>query len=560
MKLAHQCCLGMVALLGLLLCCESSLAQEKKPAAIVPAEKLPEGWDEIDQRLVFLMVKLANVETSLEAVEKALSGGSSQQTKKTSEARRAEDANEKMNQKGGGPVHWSVFYGRTAEKFFYHPTDRNSTYHTTTVLSPQPPANDNQTAPGIPSRQGLPVHQRPPQFDYIYRSNETTKARAEQEIAKLRNKQEALQERRQRLELEQSALWCEIAFRAVAHFDLHKKPLLRFEPLADAADRESKQRAEVLKTAAGFLRVSLSIIDAAEKDQTRTFRTIKATVSTARDKLDDAWLLQGIDVTDKKSTEGKFAALAKRLTDVSKNLSDSHQAAAEGDREKDRMRKEAFRELLQESLINYAQVVLALNEMFGVMIDEGKYKPDLEKPVVMLATDIRIGGGSKKKSRELAAWVFAQGGKIEIDGEKSEISSPADLPAGDFTITTVDFDGCKLFGDDDIARIVEFTEIKSLILRCTAITNRGLIPVSRLSSLEFIRIGFTNVTDDGVVYLNKLTELRYLGLAGTKVTDAVLPRLLSNMTKLESIDITGSKISAAAVKKACPNCEIIRPK
>ena len=374
----------MVALLGLLLCCESSPAQEKKPPAIVPAEKLPEGWDEIDQRLVFLMVKLANVETSLEAVEKALSGGSSQQAKKTSEAKRAEDANEKMNQKGGGPAHWSVFYGRTAEKFFYHPTDRNSTYHTTTVLSPQPPANDNQTAPGIPSRQGLPVHQRPPQFDYIYRSNETTKARAEQEIAKLRNKQEALQDRRQRLELEQSALWCEIAFRAVAHFDLHKKPLLRFEPLADAADRESKQRAEVLKTAAGFLRVSLSIIDAAEKDQTRTFRTIKATVSTARDKLDDAWLLQGVDVTDKKSTEGKFAALAKRLNDIASNLSDSHQAAAEGDREKDQLRKDAFRGLLQESLINYAQVVLALNEMFGVMIDAGKYKPDLEKPVAVL--------------------------------------------------------------------------------------------------------------------------------------------------------------------------------
>ena len=142
-------------------------AQDKKKdadkkAPIAPAEKLAEGWDEIDERLIFLMVRLANTETSLEAVEKTIAASSRKQSVKLGDAKRSIGANEKMDHKGGGPMKWSQFYGTTAEKFFYHPTDRNSTYHTVTVLSPQPPQNDNQTAAGIPSRQGLPVHQRLP--------------------------------------------------------------------------------------------------------------------------------------------------------------------------------------------------------------------------------------------------------------------------------------------------------------------------------------------------------------------------------------------------------------
>ena len=38
-------------------------AADKKPT-IAPAEKLVEGWEEIDERLIFLMVRLANTVTS----------------------------------------------------------------------------------------------------------------------------------------------------------------------------------------------------------------------------------------------------------------------------------------------------------------------------------------------------------------------------------------------------------------------------------------------------------------------------------------------------------------
>src|SRR5207237_1011388 len=79
-------------------------------------------------------------------------------------------------------VRWQDFYGRTAEKFFYHPTDRNSTYHTETVLT-QRPQKDASGEGGVPAAQGVPAHQRPPQFDYIYRANTDAQKQAEAEVA-----------------------------------------------------------------------------------------------------------------------------------------------------------------------------------------------------------------------------------------------------------------------------------------------------------------------------------------------------------------------------------------
>jgi len=75
---------ALVTVVGLL---SISQAQDKKKdgdkkAPIAPAEKVAEGWDEIDQRLIFLMIRLANTETSLEAVEKNIAASSRKQSVK----------------------------------------------------------------------------------------------------------------------------------------------------------------------------------------------------------------------------------------------------------------------------------------------------------------------------------------------------------------------------------------------------------------------------------------------------------------------------------------------
>ena len=363
------------------------------PAPIAPAEKPADGkWDEIDQRLIFLMVRLANLESSLDAVNAAIGKTNLKVTGKKSEAKRAEGKNDEMDKKGGGPMHWSQFYGTTAS-FFYHPTGRNSMYYTETMLGSQEAALGSETV--LPT-DAIPIN-RPPQFDYIYRANENARLRAGEEVAALKGKIETLVERKHRLEAEQSGLWCEVAFRAVDHYDLHKKPLYRFEPLVDDSEPHSQQHLEVIKSATDFMRMSLSIINAAQVDQAQTFGTIKSTVKHAREKLDDTLLRQGVDATDKKTKEGKFAALAKILEDVANNLSDSYVVSVQGDKDQDQQRKDTFRALLQQSLVTYAQLVLALDEISAVMRDDYKVKPNLEKPIAFASIGgvSSIGGGDK---------------------------------------------------------------------------------------------------------------------------------------------------------------------
>ena len=324
MRIVRMLLIGICALSSMMVGQHLAHAQKpKKPAPIAPAESLKEGWEEIDKRLIFLMVRLANVEASLDAVEKRVGAGTRQRSAKAGDAKRAEANNERMDRKGGGPVKWSEFYGRTAEKFFYHPVGQGTTYHTRTILFQKSPESDNRSADGIPSRQGLPVHQRPPQFDYIYKANRDAQAHAEKDAGELRNKVDALVARRRQLEDEQSALWCQIAFRAVSRYDLPKKPLYRFETVPVGPDTESRQHAETVKAAAIFMRRALSIVEVAKQDQAKAFGSIKVVVNDACDKLDDEWLHQGIltdDAPDLKTPAGRFAAFKRRVRESLRQL------------------------------------------------------------------------------------------------------------------------------------------------------------------------------------------------------------------------------------------------
>ncbi|WP_417737021.1 hypothetical protein [Rosistilla oblonga] len=360
------------AILFLLLTATSGtlFAQESDPFA--PAEKLADGWEQIDQRLVFLMVRLVDVEANLEAVDIAMLKHGGRAGAARGRAIRAQRSSDRMDRNAGGPVRWDQFYGRTAEKFFYHPT-QNHTYHTQTILSHQSPSRDNQGEAGVPSRQGLPVHQRPPQFDYIYRANENARQRATTEVAKLGNKIDALAERRHELELQQCKLWCEVAFRAVSRNDLDKKALYRFQPKSTGQ--------EGLEESAKFVLVSLTIVENAQKDQASTFRQMKPLISKARDNLANNWSQHGVKYRAQSSNEWKFAMLARHLEDVASNLSDSYTVSVDSARNSDDDRRDMYRGLLQQSLVQYAEAVLALDEMASEMAKHASFEPDLGSPL-----------------------------------------------------------------------------------------------------------------------------------------------------------------------------------
>jgi hypothetical protein len=115
---------------------------------------------------------------------------------------------------------------------------------------------------------------------------------------------------------------------------------------------------------------------------------IKGEISEARKRLDDAWLRQDVTYSDLNTTTGKFFALAKRLDDVAANLSESYLIANEGEQAKDEQRKEMFRALLQESLVSYAQIILALDEMSNLLTQDFDFKPDVDKPIAIAALPV----------------------------------------------------------------------------------------------------------------------------------------------------------------------------
>src|SRR5213080_3218628 len=141
-------------------------------------------WDQVSDRVVFLTRTLATVEASLNAINAQIRQTGYKATAKSDAAQRAAKGNELMNRNLGMPssIDWKDFYGRTAQRFFYHPKDANTYY-----INPKPIAD------------------RPPQFDYIYKANEQAKRQAQTDAAALGGKIDALLKRRGELENKQLA-------------------------------------------------------------------------------------------------------------------------------------------------------------------------------------------------------------------------------------------------------------------------------------------------------------------------------------------------------------------
>ena len=340
-------------------------------------------WDE-DERFDELMEQLAINEASLDAVEAAVAKKNRRKSGQTAAANRADDNNRLMDRKGGGPMKWDEFYGTNAEKFFYHPVDPNTTYHTMTALRQvNRPEEDKQRQDGsIPSTQTLPVHQRPPQWDYIYKANETARQKALEDASLVAAEVESLDRRRTQLEQEQAVLWCKLAFRAVQRLNMARKPLLRFELVSATTEGENSDQAKALASAARFLAAALAVVEKAEQDQAVAFGGVASVVTQARESFEDGLLEVSALESEWESTKtdlGKFYKLSQMLADKSKTLKESYAGAMDGDLNKEVARKVGFRGMLQESVVDYAQILLALNELADSMKADWRIKVDTKK-------------------------------------------------------------------------------------------------------------------------------------------------------------------------------------
>lgn len=353
-------------------------------------------WDE-DERFDELMEQLAINEASLDAVEAAVAKKTRRKSGQQSEAKRQEANTSLMNRKGGGPMKWDEFYGTNAEKFFYHPVDPNTTYRTDTFLRQMGKAEDDKSGEDTPSRQSVPVHQRPPQWDYIYRANKTARDNALADASIAESEIERLEQRRTALEQEQAALWCKLAFRAVQRLNMARKPVLRFQLLSAAGGDVDVEHTKALSAAARFLVASLAVVEKAEQDQSVAFGGVAAVVTQARESFEDH-LLEVPDLEPEwestKTDLGKFYELSQMLADKAKTLAESYKGAMDGDMNREAARKERFRGMLQESVVEYAQILLAMNELTDKMKTEWRVRVDTKQKLepLQVVWEIRASG------------------------------------------------------------------------------------------------------------------------------------------------------------------------
>ncbi len=279
----------------------------------------------------------------------------------TGKANDAENKNTTMDTLGGGPIAWDKFYGKTAEKFFYHPTDPNTTYH-----NPQP------------------VSQRPPQFDYVYRANSTQAEKAKQEVAALSGKIDKLLERKRKLEFDQVALWGEISASLVAQRELGDRPLYSFHLKIDGtgSDDSIKQRIVAIEALAQYMRVLDRGADFVDhniaKNQALALAALKENVQSARKSL--VADLAGIE-GETRSAVNPLTDLAKRIATVTNSAIETRNTALEADSADDETRKMSSRGLLQTAMIDFADKTAALDDGVTKLGVEWAIKPITDKPL-----------------------------------------------------------------------------------------------------------------------------------------------------------------------------------
>ena len=289
----------------------------------------PAPADGNDDRLTFLTLQLSSVEESIKALTVGMKAAGYKANVAADKVEGYEKGNELMDRKGGAPVPWDKFYGKTAKSF--------------------------QTWWDDPVK-------RPKQFDYIYKANNDQAAKAKDEVAAMGRRIDLMLARRRKLEAEQSVLWATISLESIQNLEIPFQPLYRFQlKSAIPEPATAEPRIGVLRAMILFLRTADHLAarsaESVKKDQEKTLSDLKVDILAAQAALQEgvfhAQKSAELNPTDAQQAK-ETLVIAKRMEALAKNISEAYQLALEGDAAQDEPRKLTFRAQLQESLLAFA--------------------------------------------------------------------------------------------------------------------------------------------------------------------------------------------------------------
>ena len=163
------------------------------------------------------------------------------------------------------------------------------------------------------------------------------------------------------------------------------------------------------------------------------------------------------------------------------------------------------------------------------------------------------------RARAAAEWVISLGGGVTIDAEPRRwIRSPADLPAGSWSLVEVDLENKVKVDDAGLKILAGLNGINGINLSNTAISDRGVNELAASTGFKAIILLGTNVTDEGLCVLADRVRLEFVCLSHTKITDAGMKQL-ARIAPLSNIDLEGTKITDAGLRhlSALPNLQLL---
>jgi len=371
---------------------------------------------DLSDRLTFLMLQLSSTEESIKAINAALRTAGYKAAVAADRAADAQKGNELMDRKGGAPVPWDQFYGRTARDF----------------IAPLPPGT-RVTIKGkgqIVYPTNDPIR-RPAQMDYIYRANNEQAAKARAEVAELGKQVDALLARRRQLEGEQSSLWATISWESVQSREIPFRPIYRFKLKQEKAGPAA--RVEILRAAILFLRSADKAVsnerEVVGAHQDEAMKNLKDVVASCQgnlqQRLADAMLAENLDATDVNLTK-ELLAVSKRMAGACSNVADAYRLAMDGDAAGDEARKLRFRGALQESLLDFSDefgrmddLIMKIAETWNIVGEKGVASEDklpvIEKKHAQAEAPTIAPAAAANSSKPAAT--AAQAGELLFDGK-----------------------------------------------------------------------------------------------------------------------------------------------
>ena len=246
-------------------------------------------------------------------------------------------------------------------------------------------------------------------------------------------------------------------------------------------------------------------------------------------------------------------------------------------------RAKPFEEFLDQNppvmfgkLKTYLEELRALHPDVGV--DPAVADPGLSPLAAASAT-------AKLPDRRIAEWVIERKGTVFVNDSANPISRITDLPPSDFTIRVIRFHSTSILSGMDADLIplralgdLEFIDIDADV-SATGISGLAhistlirfplwgrelgddrLAALAQIKSLEKVFLVNANLTPDQCVAIAKsMPQLNGMSLEENKLLDDEAIQPFHAMTKLASLKLNGTKVTAtgvAALQKALPNCKI----